>query len=562
MNQNGNNPQNITGYPQQGNYAQGGYPGAYFGQQNGMPNYTAGNSQAAPVQNAGYTPGVAGYRPQQPAEQAGYPRYFNTQSNPNVPSGAGYPPAGNNFGTQIGYPPAGSNPGMQAGYPAGNTSGMQAGYPGGYSVPQQAPYQANPAAQGYPAGSPQYAVPGNGGSYIPQTPYSPGYSTPGYEPPVQNNRYQQGYSAYTQMGREPQNTMPPESFSGQIPLNGGGYVPPPVPVHRRPFELSNPMLIGIGAVLLILFIIAVPVTGSLPLKVLFLALAIGVTALLWIKPLTAENKRLCFTIIAAALCIATVVSFISAGTKTNSDSTKNRASGAGITITDNTGTGKGTNVLDSGVEQPTAEPASTPAPDDENQDIYRVVYEFFDAWGNNKYEDMLKCCAPSWLSKQENTKNALFTILQNRRPTKIQLETITGTSADTSRQVTALVDLDYNTKKAAVKNRINIVVKQENNNWYIEPNSLMSFKPAETEDPNAATETVAPTEPPVDGNTPLYYNPNGGKKYHRDQNCSSANKSILPFQGKFLYSQVNDPDYANLEPCNVCWAPLRPHEEE
>ena len=550
MNQNGNNPQNITGYPQQGNYAHGGYPGAYFGQQNGMQNYPAGNPQAAPTQNAGgYTPGVAGYHPQQTAEQSGYPRYFNTQNNPNVPAGNGYPPVGNNYAAQIGYPPAGNNPGMQPGYPAG------------YSAPQQAPYPVNPVIQGYPAGNPQYSMPGNGGSFIPQTPYSPGYTTPGYEPPAQNSRYQPGYNAYTQMGREPQNTIPPENFSSQMPLNGGGYVPPPVPVRRRPFELSNPMLIGIGALLLILFIIAVPVTGSLPLKVLFLALAVGFTALLWIKPLTAENKRLCFTIIAAALCIATVVSFISAGTKTNTDSTKNRSTGAGITITDNISAGKNTTAQDSNLQQPTAEPASTPAPENEDQELINIVTDFFKAWKNNSYDDMISLCAPSWLSKQENSKNALFSILQNRRPAEITLETISGTSADTSRQITALVKMDYYTQKGKTTSiRMTIMMKQENNSWYLEPESLISFKPAETEDPNITPEPAKETEPPTDANTPLYYNPNGGKKYHRDQNCSSANQSVLPFQGHFLYSQVNDPEYAKLEPCNQCWAPLRPHE--
>ena len=105
-----------------------------------------------------------------------------------------------------------------------------------------------------------------------------------------------------------------------------------------------------------------------------------------------------------------------------------------------------------------------------------------------------------------------------------------------------------------------IMMKQENNSWYVEPESLISFKPAETEDPNITPEPVKETEPPTDANTPLYYNPNGGKKYHRDQNCPSANKSVLPFQGQFLYSQVNDPKYEKLEPCNQCWAPLRPHE--
>ena len=555
MNQNENNPRNTAGYPQQNNFMQGGYPGAYFGQQGGMQNYPTGSPQAGAGQNPGFQPGMPGYHPQQTAEQTGYPRYFAQQNTPNATTVTGYPPAGNNYGGQAGYPPA------------GNSYNGQTGYMAGYPASQSTTYQTNPIAPGYPPNNSPQGIAGNGGSFIPQTPYSPGYTSPGYEPPVQNNRYQNGYNAYSQMGREPQNTIPQESYSSQMPLNGGGYVPPPVPVRRRPFELSDPMLILISAVLLVLFIIAVPVMGNsqgaLPLKILFLALAAGFTALLWIKRLTAENKRLCFTIVAAALCIATIVSFVSDGAKKSTDTTTNRATGAGITITDNIGaSGKAGKGQDSGVEQPTAEPASTPAQDDEDQAPIRKVLDFFEAWENNRYDEMIALCAPSWRSKKENAKPALFSILQNRRPTKIVLENITGTSADTSRQIIANVQMDYYNNKPPVSIRMTIGMMQENNDWFVDPDSLISYKIIETPDPNITPEPTKAPEPYTDGNTKLYYNPNGGKLYHRDPNCQSASKENLPFKGQFLFSQVNDQEYLKYSPCNVCNAPLRPEEDE
>ena len=100
--------------------------------------------------------------------------------------------------------------------------------------------------QGYPYQTGQ--VPG--ASYIPQTPYqqpynAQGYTTQGYQPVG----YNQGYNAYGQMGRGqqiPVNTT--QETGGQMPLNGGGYVPQPVPVRRKPFVMSDADLLVLGAI--------------------------------------------------------------------------------------------------------------------------------------------------------------------------------------------------------------------------------------------------------------------------------------------------------------------------
>ena len=70
--------------------------------------------------------------------------------------------------------------------------------------------------------------------------------------------------------------------------------------------------------------------------------------------------------------------------------------------------------------------------------------------------------------------------------------------------------------------------------------------------------TATPTvEPQADANMVLYYNPDGGTKYHKDQNCKSTHAKYLPMKGHFTYAEVNDEKYAKLSPCNVCGAPLR-----
>lgn len=293
------------------------------------------------------------------------------------------------------------------------------------------------------------------------------------------------------------------------------------------------MLVLIGAILLILFVIAVPVMGSLPLKILFIALAAGFTVLLWIKPLTAENKRLCFTIVAAALCIATIVSFISGGTRNNADPTVTRPTGASISITDSiSGTAKNSGLQVSGVEQTTAEPASTPALDEDTAYVQQRVLDFFNAWKSREFNTLVDMCTPSWRSKSENARTDLFNILSTRTPVKdIMFESISGTSADTSRQITLVADIDYNNGKDPVRQRINVMLKQENNDWFIDPESLRSYKKIETADPNITPEVKRTEEPPTDPNTMLYYNPDGGKLYHRDPNCKSANPKIFRLRG-------------------------------
>lgn len=61
----------------------------------------------------------------------------------------------------------------------------------------------------------------------------------------------------------------------------------------------------------------------------------------------------------------------------------------------------------------------------------------------------------------------------------------------------------------------------------------------------------------TDGDLILYYNPDGGSKYHVDMNCPSTNPKYLPFKGQFTYAELNDGAYKQLTPCNVCDAPLR-----
>ena len=61
----------------------------------------------------------------------------------------------------------------------------------------------------------------------------------------------------------------------------------------------------------------------------------------------------------------------------------------------------------------------------------------------------------------------------------------------------------------------------------------------------------------TDDDAPMYYNPNGGSKYHTDQNCSSVRSKYLPLTG-IKYGTLSRYPYTELTPCSICKAPERP----
>ena len=61
---------------------------------------------------------------------------------------------------------------------------------------------------------------------------------------------------------------------------------------------------------------------------------------------------------------------------------------------------------------------------------------------------------------------------------------------------------------------------------------------------------------PVDDDYPLYYNPNGGKYYHENQNCPSVKSRFLPLT-EFTYGELDTGAFAKLTPCAKCTTLMR-----
>ena len=564
MNQKGyNNPQNPgngqpSGYPSAG-FAGGatwpeyvpqqGYPQQGYPQTSSASSYQAGQGYPAAQ---GYQAGT-GYQAQQGYRQQGYqtPQVSGAQPRVSPPQDGA---AGNN-GQGIYY----QNPYAQQNYAQGSPYSGAAPYTQSGSAYQQSPVQAG--AQTYPYQGAQ------SGSYIPQMPYQ-GYSVPGYQ---QTGGYGPGYNAYVQMGRGQQmpggqpyqdtgrQMAPNQMFQDtnrQVPLNGGGYVPQAVPVRRRPFEMTDADLLILSAIMLILFALGMFVPGLAILKWFFLILGAGTIALLWLKPLVAANKRLCYTIVFGLLIAVTVFRIAYPGGQQpnsnpqGSDPTRVSSSGQVNYNPDD-------NPQPAVTAVPNTTVTSTPEPADDSS-VTERLQTFFYYWSANRQDDMLTLCAPSWQSKVENPKTALFGLMANRTPKEYMVENITGTEYDTSRTVTVVSLMDRNNGKDPVRYRLSVIMLKENDNqWYVDPKSLQTYEAADTPDPSI-TPTPGPTdEPVIYPNTVLYYNPSGGEFYHLDQNCKRINERYLPLQGHFTYAELSKDPYNKLKPCAICGAPSK-----
>jgi len=542
-------PRQPTGMQSAGYFQQsapGQNAGAFQPSSSGSMNYgqAAGNPQRT-AQPSGYATGYP--QPQGFPQTQGYPQapgYSQTQgyAQPQAyPQTQGYvQPQGYSQGQ--GYQPAQS-------YPPAQGTGQQP-YP---YQPQTGYPQASMPVQGYPPAG----QPGGGGTFIPQTPYSQGYTSPGYQA---QQAYHQGYNAYQQMGKtQPQ---PPE-LTG-VPLNGGGYVPPPVPVRKFAFALNNAQLLTLSGVLLVLFAAGMFIPGLSVLKWLFLALAAATIAILWIRPLVERNKRLCYTIVFGVLAIVAAASMLLPASGRNGQNTAQASEpareaqetagtvqvGAGAVVADGLSGQVLTNV--------SAVPATqeTPVPQEDSSMTDRLQ-SFFYYWSGNQLDEMLKLCSPNWQSQQSNPQAALFALKANRTPKDYTVEKVGGTADDESREVVVTSTMDKNLGKDPVKYRITVIMLKEDGQWYVDPKSLKSNETEQTTDPNV-TATPGPTATPaVYPNTVLYYNPDGGELYHLDASCKKVGAKYVPMKGHFTYAEINDEQYKNLKPCSVCGAPFR-----
>ena len=194
----------------------------------------------------------------------------------------------------------------------------------------------------------------------------------------------------------------------------------------------------------------------------------------------------------------------------------------------------------------------------EDEVLMGRVEGFCSAWYANDLDGMLAYCDPEWKAAQEQPRTSLFALLANRTPISCEI-LAPGDETDGVRQLTVTALMDRHNGLDPEYHRHNIVMKKaDDGQWYLDPQCLITYEISEGFLPEE------PTPEPYDWsaddsllNTLMYYVPNGGEKYHLDQNCLTVNEKYLPMQGCFTYWELNMDEYKDLKPCNVCGAPGR-----
>ena len=210
----------------------------------------------------------------------------------------------------------------------------------------------------------------------------------------------------------------------------------------------------------------------------------------------------------------------------------------------------------------TPEPEATEAP---KSPAEARLDEFMYYWMTGNQDGEVSVCSPSWVDEKENPKSDLFRLIGFETPSSYYVERVDGSNTDSSRAIMMVANIGK-TDGTEVAKRYQIMMVRSNDVWYINPNSLNSIGTVTAEDTAPleqissiiTNKTPSPTPAPtINPQTVLYYNPDGGKKYHLDPYCPDVGKQYQPLQGKFLFQNLDDAEYRTLTRCRRCNAPER-----
>lgn len=341
--------------------------------------------------------------------------------------------------------------------------------------------------------------------------------------------------------------------------SGGGFrVPPEKPDRSRRGSQRNTFVflqVVMSALLPILFVVAL-LMGYRELHWIFLALSALSLIIMWGARAFVPQARTTMSLIYAALMIVSLGaalwftrSMIPAPEDTNTPKGTDLAAifGRDVTAKD----------VQDFTSQQGASVSVTPTPTVSARSEAEAQLELFmNSWMSLDYNAMLACCVPSWVNAQENPQHAIFKIRGTSIPESFDITDASGTDADDSRTLTMIASINKGVGKGAQQYRYEVLMLRVNGVWYVDPASLSSATEVKAEVTPAPVITLMPTYTP-DLNKRLYYNPDGGSYYHASDVCTKVDQKYLPLKGTFLYSQLNDPAYKDLKPCDKCNPPGR-----
>ena len=351
------------------------------------------------------------------------------------------------------------------------------------------------------------------------------------------------------------------------------------PRPKRPKKEWNQLL-------LMLFFIVLPVLGLLaiffqPIRWVFMAAAIVCIILMWLVHAFLFPGRMILTAVYGLLMVFTLVSALSA--QGSSPSVKQQdffiqktpvptqvpqfVYGGGATdIYNDSLSGLQEVGLSGGSQDESAadlglsDAGATGYVSTQKSDAEIKLENFMEKWRKGIIADMVTYTPPSWRNAQaESAQQQLFWKFAQRPLVDWrQMSAPTGTDASTARTITVEADVNYGGDTRTYQ--YDAIVLFENEEWFVDPDSLSSgilVTPATpTPDPNMTpTPSPEPTPTPTPGpKTKLYYNKDGGKRYHIEPECYTVAKEYLPL-ASFAYKDLEKSPYNKLKPCEKCQAP-------
>ncbi len=217
------------------------------------------------------------------------------------------------------------------------------------------------------------------------------------------------------------------------------------------------------------------------------------------------------------------------------------------------------NAMATEAPEPTTDPSSL------IPEAQKRLKGFFDAWGKNQIQEILKYCSPAWINATPAHTNVLFQSLSGNIPLDFEVENDNGSDANANRVITVKAHFQDGAETKAY--RLNVRMVKTNEVWYVDPNSLDLVPVNEAAEQRASISnnmvintTIAPevTKDPNEPQIVVYYNKEGkGKYYHTDKHCPAVASQWWPLT-EFSFDLINSREFKNLLPCQKCGAPPRP----
>lgn len=341
-----------------------------------------------------------------------------------------------------------------------------------------------------------------------------------------------------------------------------------------------------NARLLLVFFVVLPILGVLaiffqPVRWLFMIAVVLSLAFMWMMRAFLFPGRMILSAAYGLMCVFTLVTALDArpskpvrqppSLTATSVPTALPAPAVGMIGT------MGTNVpadfyttpepsLEGGEEGESEETEAGAYSPTEKSEAEIALENFMERWHRGIVADMVEYTAPSWREAQQDSsqrdaaqQQLFWKFGQKPLVDWRQISAPTGTEASGARTITVQADINYGGETRTYE--YEAITLFEDNKWYVDPDSLSSGilkdQATPTPDPNATpTPEPSPTpEPTTDPKTTLYYNKDGGKLYHIDENCPSVAEKYRPLTGTFRFSELGK--HPELSPCTRCGAPSR-----